>query len=264
MIGAYWAVVQARFRMMLQYRAAAVAGFGTQLFWGLIRVMIFEAFYLNSTSPQTMTFAQTVSYVWLSQAMFRLLPMRGDTEFRSMVRQGTVAYELVRPIDLYWFWFSRTLASQIAPVLLRAVPMLVIARLFLGLQAPASAASGAAFLVSVIGAMLLSSAIVVLMTISLLWTISGEGASQLLSLTAVFLSGIYVPLPFFPDWAQGILNVLPFRGLMDVPFRLYNGHIPPQQVLALFAQQLAWTTALVLLGRWALSRGARRLVVQGG
>ena len=33
----YWAVLSARFRMLLQYRAAALAGLGTQVFWGLIR-----------------------------------------------------------------------------------------------------------------------------------------------------------------------------------------------------------------------------------
>ena len=38
---AYTAVMSARLREALQYRAAAVAGMVTQLFWGLIRVMIF-------------------------------------------------------------------------------------------------------------------------------------------------------------------------------------------------------------------------------
>ena len=40
-MSAYMAVVSARFRMMLQYRSAAFAGLGTQMFWGIMRVMIF-------------------------------------------------------------------------------------------------------------------------------------------------------------------------------------------------------------------------------
>ncbi|MDT7580304.1 MAG: hypothetical protein QOK35_1568, partial [Pseudonocardiales bacterium] len=31
----YWAVLSARFRTLLQYRAAAMAGVGTRVFWGL-------------------------------------------------------------------------------------------------------------------------------------------------------------------------------------------------------------------------------------
>ena len=72
------------------------------------------------------------------------------------------------------------------------------------------------------------------------------------------------PLPLFPDWAQPILNALPFRGLVDVPFRLYSGHIPPGDILPLLAQQIGWALALIVLGRTVLARGTRRLVVQGG
>ena len=45
----YRAVVSARYRMLLQYRAAAFAGLVTQCFWGAIRLMIVAAFYAAST-----------------------------------------------------------------------------------------------------------------------------------------------------------------------------------------------------------------------
>ena len=48
----YAAVLGARFRMLLQYRAAALAGACTQGFWGLIRVMIYGGFYASTTAAQ--------------------------------------------------------------------------------------------------------------------------------------------------------------------------------------------------------------------
>ncbi len=45
----YLAVFSARIRMLLQYRAAAMAGMATQIFWGWIRVMIFAAFHRRRT-----------------------------------------------------------------------------------------------------------------------------------------------------------------------------------------------------------------------
>ena len=36
----YFAAFASRFLLMLQYRAAAVAGFATQCWWGAIKVMI--------------------------------------------------------------------------------------------------------------------------------------------------------------------------------------------------------------------------------
>jgi len=260
----YVAILSARFRMLLQYRAAALAGFGTQLFWGLIRVMIFEAFYRSSSAPQPMTLQETVTYVWLTQAMFHLLPYRLEGDIAQMVRDGTVAYELARPIDVYWSWLSRAIALRTAPTLLRAIPLVTLAVAFFGMDLPPSGASAAAFLAALVGAVLVTSAISVLASISTLWTISGQGAANALLVLVMILSGSYVPLPLFPDWAQPILNALPFRAIVDVPFRLWSGNIPPQEAPLLILQQLAWAAVLILAGRLLLARGTRRLVVQGG
>ncbi len=260
----YLAIVSAGVRVMLQYRAAAAAGFATQLFWGWIRVAIFGAFYASSSATQPMSLEDTISYLWLTQALLLLLPFRLDSDLVAMIRDGTVAYELTRPADLYWYWFSRTLASRTAPMLLRAGPLLLVSGLFFGLAAPDSLSALAAFLVSVGAALLLSSAFTMLMSISLLWTIAGDGISRLISMIAQFLSGSYVPLPLFPQWAQPALALLPFAGLTDTPFRLYLGHLPLSSFPTAIAHQLLWTAVLVLVGRLALARGLRRMVVQGG
>jgi ABC-2 type transport system permease protein len=261
---AYLAILSARCRTLLQYRAAAVAGLGTQLFWGLLRVMIFEAFYRSTTAAQPMAYSDIVSYVWLGQATLLLLPWNVDRDIQAMIRSGTVAYEMLRPLDLYTFWFSRAVAMRTAPTLLRAVPMFIVAGLFLGLKPPPSWASTAAWIVTTLGALCLSAAMTTLLNISLLWTISGEGIARIIPGAIVIFSGLVIPLPLFPDWAQWFLNALPFRGLMDAPFRVYVGHIPPEGLGAVFAHQMGWTLALILFGRWLLSRGTRRLVVQGG
>ena len=260
----YLALLSARFRMLLQYRTAAIAGMSTQFFWGLIRVMIFEAFYRSSTAVQPMTLPEVVNYVWLGQAMFALLPWFLDGEIRTMIRSGTVAYELVRPLDLYTFWYFRAIASRVAPTLLRSVPLFAAAFLFFDLQAPPSLASAGAWLLATAGALLLGAAIANLIHISMLWTVAGEGIIQIVQAGIFIFSGMIIPLPLFPEWAQPLLEFLPFRGLADIPFRLYMGHIPPGQVWSMLAHQLAWTGVLVVFGRWLLARGTRRMVVQGG
>lgn len=260
----YFAIFSARMRMQLQYRVAALAGFGTQLFWGMIRVMIFGAFYRSSVAPQPMTLEEVVAYIWLGQAMFGMLPWRPDTEIRQMIRTGTVSYELVRPLNLYAFWYSRALAERIAPTLLRSIPMLILVFLFFDLSFPPSWPSAVAWLVSTAAAFLLSAGIAMLLTISLLWTIDGEGIAQMAPAAVFLLSGMIVPLPLFPDWCQPLLNILPFGGLVDTPFRLYLGHIPPEQALYTIAHQLTWAFGFVVFGQWLLSRSTARLVVQGG
>ena len=123
----YWVLLSARYRMLLQYRAAAVAGAGTQFFWGFILIMVLDAFSRSSSQEPPLPFTAAVSYIWLGQALFSTLPWNHDRELEAMVREGTVAYELVRPVDLYGFWYARTLAMRLAPGSLRALPIVIIA-----------------------------------------------------------------------------------------------------------------------------------------
>lgn len=120
----YLAIISARCKTLLQYRAAALAGIGTQLFWGFIKVMVFVAFFASTSAQQPMTLAEVLVYIWLGQALLALLPWNVDAEIAAQIRTGGVAYELLRPLDLYSYWFAKTIAFRAAPTLLRLFPML--------------------------------------------------------------------------------------------------------------------------------------------
>ena len=267
----YAAVVSARYRNLLQYRAAAFAGLVTQLFWGAVRLMILGAFYAAAEGPQPMNMVEVVAYVWLGQALLGMLPWNTDADFQEQVASGAVAYDLLRPLDLYGYWFARTMAFRTATTTLRAIPMVIFAMLLLpafglaewALPAP-SVTALAGFLAAMAAAALLSTAITVLAHTSMLWTLSGEGVDRILPSFVTILSGMIVPLPLFPDWMQPFLEWQPFRGLCDVPYRIYSGNIPMAEAANEIVFTLAWTAVIVCFGRYLLSRGVRRLVVQGG
>lgn len=264
---AYLAIIKLRFAVQLQYRAAAAASLATNFFFGFVRVMVLTAFYASSTQAQPMTLAQAITYSWLVQATFRMQPYIADKEMTNMVRSGGIAYELCRPVNLYAAWYSRLLSLRVVPSLLAGLPVFIIALLLpkgSGMSLPASPAAGAAFLISLLGSLLLGCAITNIVTISALWTGIGEGAELLLGASVALLSGLTVPLPFFPDWSQPLLRLLPFSGLADIPFRLYNGTAAPSQLLPLLALQLGWTFVMVQIGLWLLRLATERVVVQGG
>jgi ABC-2 type transport system permease protein len=269
----YRALFGARFRMLLQYRAAALGGLITQIAFGLILIMIYEAFYRSSTpAAQPMAFGQVASYVWLGQALLMLLPGNVDNEMRAMMRSGGVVYELSRPVDLYTWWYARAVAQRTAPVLLRAVPVVVFAMLGLPLLGlgewrlapPASLAAGLGFAGAMVGALTVACAVSVLLYVAWIWTIVAEGIVMIASTTVLLFSGLLIPLPLFPDWARGVLRWLPFAGILDQPARIYAGHITGGELASVLARQLGWTVVLIALGRRLLARGLRRVVVQGG
>ena len=268
----YTAVVAARFRTLLQYRTAAIAGIATQIFWGCIKLMVLGAFYAVAVETPPMSFASIVVYVWLGQVLIGLLPWNNDPELQELFMQGGVAYELLRPLDLYWFWFARTLALRTAPTLLRMVPGTFFAVLILpliglpewALPAPASAMHTILFLVSFVGMVLLSCAVTMLMTISMFWMLEARGLVTVMAGVVPVLSGMIVPLPLFPEWMQPFLQWQPFRGLCDVPFRIYSGDIALSGAIGEILFQFMWVAVLIALGYSVIAQARTRLVVQGG
>src|SRR6185295_2305851 len=91
----YVAAFSARFLLMLQYRAAAVAGFATQCWWGAIKVMVYAAFYRASAmaAAAPITLGQVITYTWMAQAFLALTPWVCDPEVALSVRTGAVAYD---------------------------------------------------------------------------------------------------------------------------------------------------------------------------
>ena len=263
-LSAAYAIFSAKFQALLQYRTAALAGMGTQIFWGFLRTMIFVAFFAGGISTDTMTLAQTCAYIWYSQAFLAIIPLRGDAELTQMIRSGNVCFELLRPVDLPSMWYARSLAMRIAPPLLRCFPILILAAAcgqlpFVGISRTAAG------IVSIFLATTVSAGIGLLMTISQFKTISGQGIQTIASVAATLFSGMVIPLPFLPGWMQAINYMLPFRCVCDLPFRILSGHIHSTQEIAFtIAIQLFWTIALILFARLCMKRSFKHIVIQGG
>ncbi len=264
---AYLSIFRLRLAVQLQYRAAAAAGFFTQFFFGLIIVMVYQAFYASTSTVQPMTVAQAVTYTWLGQATFRMLPLNTDTEVVTLVRSGNVAYELSRPLNLYFLWYGRLVALRIVPTLLSGGPLLALTYWLpggFGWHLPASPSAGAAWFLSMVLALMLGCAISNLMTISCLWTVAGDGMQRILPAVSMILGGANVPLAYFPDWSQSLLRALPFSGLVDTPFRFYLGMVPPAEIAPRLLLQIVWTIILGLVGVLLASQGLKKVVLQGG
>ena len=261
----YLAILKARFSVLLQYRAAALAGLVTQLFWGLVKAMILAAFYSQAGQNNLpISLAQGMTFIWLGQAFLHLLPWNIDKEIETDIKNGNVAYELIRPLDLYWLWFSRAFALRLVPSIMRSIPIFLLASLFLDLAPPVSSAAAFTFALSLTFSALLSTAITTLVIISLFWTISGEGILRLLPAIVVIFSGLLVPLPLFPNSIQIFLNIQPFRCILDIPCRLYTGIIPISEAPYFLAFQLLWGIIFIAIGKKVMQKASNRFIIHGG
>ncbi len=269
----YRAAFASRFIVLLQYRAAALAGFFTQCWWGGTRVMVLSAFYRSTalTNPP-MSLHQAITYIWLAQAWLVLLPWSGDPEVATAMRSGAICFDRLRPVDTYFYWFARGAGWILARALPRAALMFGFAGVVLPLlglsdwawQAPPTFAAGCLSLVALVLAVGLASTFILLINIAVVRTLSERGVNALVAPLVVVFSGNLLPLALLPDWLQPFLLVQPFAGLLDIPVRIYFGQMQGAGAAFGLALQLGWMLAFVLLGRISLTRTMRTLEVQGG
>ena len=267
----YQAVFRARFTLLLQYRAAALAGFGTQCWWGAIKIMVLTAFFRGAVAPP-MTLRQAIDYIWLAQALLTLLPWSVDPDVARMVRSGDVGYDRLRPLDTYGFWYARAVARRTATPLLRAVPMVLTAGVLLpllglsewGLSPPAGWDAGLLFGMSLFLVIALAAAVSTLMEIITVATLSERGVNMIMGGGVIVFSGNLIPLPLLPDWLQPFLQVQPFAALLDTPLRIYSGHFAGTGAAIALTRQALWVVVLVAIGRAATTRVMARLQAQGG
>ena len=257
----------------LQFRAAAWAKMSTFVFYGFVHVVLILIFYRYGVNTSAgaqagMTAAQAVSYTWLVQAIASLLPVMGsDSELRNKIINGDVGVELCRPLDLYAHWFSRALAAKLSPFLMGLVPITLVAMLLPApyqLQPPASVAGLLAMLICLCTGLMLSGSIICLtygLMLNLKW---GDGPVNILLVITDVLSGSFLPLQLWPDWAQRFLLWQPFAGLADLPLRFYVGTMAPGQVWQAALLQLGWAAVFIVAGKLLMSRSLRRVVIQGG
>ncbi len=265
---AYLAVFRIRFAHSLQYRAAALAGVVTQFAWGFMELLAFSAFYRVSPAAFPMTFQQTVNYIWMQQAFLALfMTWFYEFEIFDAVTSGSVAYEMVRPLDLYGRWFSQSAGTRTAKCVLRCLPILLVACLIPGplrMTPPPDAAQLLLFLLSAMLALCVVVAFSMLIYISVFFTLSPVGARVIAAVLADFLAGAVVPLPFFPAPLRAVAERLPFAAMQNMPLRIYSGNIAGTDALWGIALQAFWLAVLVILGRLWIRKALRKVVVQGG
>lgn len=251
----------------LQYKSAAIAGLFTQFFWGLLYVLVYEAFY-NHANVDTINFKELMCYVWLNQAFFTLILLSiKDNQIQNQIKDGTVAYELARPYNLYWWWYIKILSKRYAMCALRCLPVIIFGLLLpepYNLSLPYSLTAFILFLLALfLGTLLIASICMIMQTISF-FTYQDKGITSLICIIGSLLCGIDIPLPLMPKFILTKTEYLPFRLIGDLSSRIYSGNIDITYGLKSILLQIIWIIILIFIGKKMMKFALNKVSVQGG
>lgn len=264
----YMSVFRIRFINNMQYRAVAFGQILTNFAWAFMQILAFTAIYRSGTSGLPMEFSQTVSYIWMQQTLIVLfMVVFADGEIYSAIGSGSIAYELVRPMDLYAKWFCQSAANRVAHTILNCLPVLIVSFVIpepFRMTLPANIGQLVLFLISSLLALGVVVAFAMLMYISLFYIVSQRGIKIIVTALTVFLSGGVIPLPFFPEPVLAIVKLLPFAAMQNMPLLIYSGNIMGIDAIKGIVFQLFWIVTLFGIGQLTMRNALKKVIVQGG
>lgn len=77
-------------------------------------------------------------------------------------------------------------------------------------------------------------------------------------------AGAAIPLPFFPDKIQAIMELLPFASMQNVALRIYSASMSRAEIERAILLQMFWLATIVITGKLLCRFSEKRVIVQRG
>jgi ABC-2 type transport system permease protein len=261
----YWRLLVAGFRRQSAYRLAAFGGLVANLTFGLLKVAIlFATVRAAGGELQGYDTASMGTYVWLSQGLLGSVNLNGRTDLALRVKDGQVAVDFLRPVDLQAATVAAETGMSLFSLLPRGLPSVLLGALTTGLQLPGSPVFYLLGTVSLLLGIMMSAETVYLIAVAGFWLVETRGLQILYMLAAGFLGGLYVPIALFPPWLGIVAAATPFPSIMMYPIDILSGIGGAGHAAALVLTQVAWLTGVAAVGQLLTRAGRRRPGVQGG
>ena len=183
------------------------------------------------------------------------------------VVKGTVAMQLIKPLDYRLSLIARALGQMVYRFILPAVFIWIGLELYrffvLGLGFT-SIGNIALYVCSCLMSFLIFVLFDFCVGMVAFFTSYVFGLYMVKEALMSFLTGQLIPLSFFPEAVQRVFDFLPFSSMIYAPVMIYLGKYQGTELLWILLRQLIWVLLLYGLGTLIWNRVTKRLVVLGG
>ena len=249
---------------ILAFRLRYFTGIITYFLNVTVYYFIWSAVYHSGQTIAGYNMAQMITYVSVGWIIRSFYWNTIDQEMAYEVIEGKIAMDLIKPVSIQWMWISRAMGESAFRLGLLTLPTAVIVSLVFHVQAPASGENFVLFLFAVLGSFFLMGAINFMI---------GTCAIPLKSILALIrakfwlielLSGLLIPMAFFPDTIRKVLAWLPFEHIAYTPLQIYLGKLDRVHALQALATQWCWVVALLVLAHFWWQHSLRNITIHGG
>lgn len=262
----YMAVLRGSIMESLSFRASTFLRITGNLVYLVIIYFLWKAIFDSSPvdTVNGMSFYDTMIYLVLAAAMFNFMDTFVVYWIGEDYQTGQIVLYLAKPIEYQAFLFFSRVGNCIISFFVTFLPTFIIVY-FVTKGSIGLGINLLFFAISILAAIGVNFCIDFFVGIICFYTQSIWGVNIMKEVVVSLLSGATIPLAFFPETFQGIVNILPFQAIYHIPL-----HILTDQTMQLsdymesLSIQLFWLVVMLGISRLFWKISVRGLTVNGG
>jgi ABC-2 type transport system permease protein len=256
--------VKASFQAGLAYRSGFIFTILNNLAYMGIAFYLWRSIYQGREVLKGLTFNQTFLYITVASSLFVLLKTWTDWEISFQITEGSIIMSLVKPISFQLAMMAQSLGFSLMNFISVSLPSILFLIFVFRIQI--NVGVGFFFFpVALVFSFLLNTTIDYIIGLTSFYTESIWGISSTKEIIISFLSGMLIPLQFFPDAIQNVLKFLPFQAMYHLPLMMLTSpDKKPTDYLAMLGIQAFWAVVVFAFARFYYKRAIRVLRVSGG
>ncbi|WP_040949574.1 ABC transporter permease [Gorillibacterium massiliense] len=253
-------LMQKSYRSKLQYRGSHLVQNIASSIFGFVYISIWvgigEGRQLGEYGTSGM-----ISYIAFNQAaLWVAMFVNMGLGLPETVRTGQIAFDLLRPVHLFYQLMSREYGSVIYQFIYKSLPIFLLYLIVFSLETPHHFSTWLWTLAALLFASYINICINFLIGISALWTTESGWLHGLNYSFYMLLSGFFIPIEWLPRWLQGICAATPYQYQLYYPVRIYL----ERDSYSVLAGSVLWCFLLTLICLAVTVLARRRVEVQGG
>ncbi|HWV23422.1 MAG TPA: ABC-2 family transporter protein [Thermomicrobiales bacterium] len=260
----YLSIVFTSFQQAIAYRVTTLFNVALTFIWVFILYYLWAAAFSERDLISGYTWAEMRTYVVLAYGINALVGWRVGSQMMGAIRTGEIVRDLVRPLNYCNTQLAMAVGFSIVEGIISFVLTLGLGLFILDIQAPASPGMFVLFLFAVLVGYVTKALIFFIVSLLTFWTLNGVGLMWAQQAVIAILSGTLVPIEMMPGWLRILAEVLPMRGIVSTPLRLYLGKAEGWEIAWLLGLQFFWLAVLWIVANKAWRKAFNAVEIQGG
>ena len=264
MYAVYWEVIKKSFQQRFVYKIESYFSVLGALITLFIQISLWYALIGKNGAVNGINFQNMFNYLIINTVVLALVASNSGNELAKKIRDGSVAIDLIRPVNLKFFLLSQDIGNNLFTVIFNVLPVCLVSIIIYGFQLPINAVSFVIFLISLFNGIIIIFYINYILGLLAFWLHETWYIHFYTDAFFKLFGGTFVPIWFYPEFLQFISKFLPFRMVTFAPIEIYIGRITIESSWQVILTQVIWIVILIVIEKIIWKNAQNKIIIQGG